>query len=93
MTEEPGEPPPDLEPLTLRQKVANKLFNKRLDNTVMPFKTLGLGILGYGAVKPTMDAASGAAFPLGAFAFSLVVGVALLAGATYVQNTMMERED
>lgn len=46
MTEESGGAPPDLEPLTLRQKVANKRFNRQLENIVMPFKTLGFVGLG-----------------------------------------------
>ena len=59
----------------------------------MPFKTIGLGVIGYGAVKPAIDAANGSAFSIGAFTFALLVGVVLIGAATYVQNRMMERED
>lgn len=83
----------DLEPLTLRQKVENKRRNKRVDNIVAPIKTAGLGILGYGAIKPIIDTAGGQAFPLFAFMLSLGMGVVLTGGAIYIQNRLMRRED
>lgn len=83
----------DLEPLTLRQKVANKRLNKRIDNIVAPFKAAGLGIVGYGAIKPAIDAANGETFPLVAFVLSLIGGVVVTSAAIYVQNRTIKRED
>ena len=83
----------DLEPLTLRTKVENKLLNKRIDNIVAPVKAAGLGVLGYGAIKPLIDAASGTPLPIVAFVLSLTIGVALTGGAIYIQNRKLKRED
>lgn len=85
--------PDDLEPLTLRQKVANKRFNKQFDNIVSPVRTIGLGVIGYGAVKPLIDATAGGDFPFETFLFSLLVGVALIGGVTYFQNKLLKREE
>ena len=85
--------PGELEPLTLRQKVANKRYNRGLDAVVTPFKAAGLGVLGYGAIKPAIDAANGEPFPIPTFVLSLVVALVISGGAIYVQTALTRRED
>ena len=47
------------EPLTLRQKIENKRFNKALDRMLNTLSAISLGVIGYGAIKETFDALDG----------------------------------
>ena len=84
----------DLHPLTLRQKVENKRFNKTLDRILGVWNALALGILGYGVVKEGLDAiADRAAFDPVLLLVSLIVGVGIEVGIAYVTFKLSKRED
>ena len=83
----------DLTPLTLRQKVENKRFNRTLDRIVGALNALALGVLGYGVVKEALDAVAGDAFDPVLFAMSAVIGICIEIGIAYVTFVMTKRED
>ena len=84
----------DLEPLTLRQKVANKTFNKTLDRGLSAVNAVALGIIGYGAIKEAFDALTGTnPFGAGTFVVSLAIGIGLEALIAYPTLKLTRRED
>ena len=82
------------EPLTLRQKIENKRFNKALDRVLNGFNAVSLGIIGYGAIKEAFDAIDGSdVFGAGTFIVSLLIGFGVQALIAYVTLTLTRRED
>ena len=84
----------DLQPLTLRQKVENKRFNKTFDRLITVINALALGVLGYGVVKEALDAvAERSPFDTPLFLLSLVMGVGLELVVAYLTFRLTKRED
>ena len=91
---EEDEVEPDLQPLTLRQKVENKRFNKTWDRILGGLNAVSLGILGYGGIKEAFDAIAGDdAFGALTFTASIVIGVGMQIGIAYLSHTRTKRED
>ena len=84
----------ELQPLTLRQKIENKRFNKTWDRILGVLNAVSLGILGYGGIKEAFDAFAGTdAFSTLTFATSIAIGVGMQVGIAYLSNTRTKRED
>ena len=83
-----------LQPLTLRQKVENRRFNKVLERGLGAVNALALGVLGYGGVKEALDALAGRSeLNLSTLVVSILVGVGLEAAIAYFTWTFTRRED
>lgn len=83
----------DLPPLSLRQKFGNKRFNKSVDRVSNAVTAVALGIVGYGAVKPTIDYFDSGQLAIAVVLVNAAVGIAVLAAITYVSFTLTRRED
>ena len=83
----------DLVPLTLREKVRNRAFNKALDRRLNFYTAIMLGLIGVGAVREVFQFFDGEAFTLWVFLVSLSVGLGVFEIIAYVGKRQTRRED
>ena len=89
-----GDAGDDLPPLTLREKVRNKAYNRQLDRRLNFYTALVLGFIGVGTVRELFEFINGndefnALVLLG----SLAIGIGAFEIVAYVSKKLTRRED
>lgn len=83
----------DLAPLTLREKVTNKAYNRGLDRRLNFYTALMLGLIGVGAVRELFQFFEGEEFNGWTFTISLTFGLGVFELIAYVSKRATRREE